>query len=229
MGRNPISSFCYNIFDILKLLFKNDRVFLQLGRVYIKNCKIDPGAFIYDHLGLESVQVGFGSAVGPKAFISFTEIGKFCSIGPNFFCGWGIHPTTGVSTCPSFYSDKGINGTVYSKVSKIEERKKIVIGNDVFIGANVTVLDGVTIGDGAVIGAGAVVSKDIPPYSVAVGCPIKIIKTRFSPEQIEQLLQLKWWDGDIEMMHKVESNFFDIEQFLEEAMPAERKHTKHVA
>ena len=69
--------------------------------------------------------------------------------------------------------------------------------NDVFIGANVTVLDGVTVGDGAVIGAGAVVSKDIPAYAIAVGCPIKIIKYRFSQDQIEALLKIKWYEKSI--------------------------------
>lgn len=52
------------------------------------------------------------------------------------------------------------------------------IGDDVWIGANCTILGGVTIGNGAVIGAGAVVTKDIPPYTIAVGNPAKVIKER---------------------------------------------------
>jgi virginiamycin A acetyltransferase len=75
---------------------------------------------------------------------------------------------------------------------KFQEFQTIEIGNDVvFIGMNVTILDGVKIGDGAVIGAGAVVSKDIPPYAVAVGCPIRITKYRHSPDVIEKLLKVK--------------------------------------
>ncbi|MBP5971303.1 acyltransferase [Brasilonema sp. CT11] len=57
-------------------------------------------------------------------------------------------------------------------------RKGIVIEDDCWLGHGVVVLDGVTIGEGSVIGAGAVVTKDIPPFSVAVGVPAKVIKSR---------------------------------------------------
>jgi virginiamycin A acetyltransferase len=56
--------------------------------------------------------------------------------------------------------------------------KEVVIEDDVWLGYNVTVLPGVTIGQGSVIGAGSVVTSDIPPYTVAVGNPAKVIKTR---------------------------------------------------
>ena len=59
-----------------------------------------------------------------------------------------------------------------------QDFKKVVIGNDVWIGSRVTILPGVHIGEGCVIGAGCVVSKDIPPYSVAVGNPVRIVKNR---------------------------------------------------
>ncbi|WP_193194667.1 acyltransferase [Nostoc sp. MG11] len=59
-------------------------------------------------------------------------------------------------------------------------RKGIVIEDDCWLGHGVTVLDGVTIGKGSVIGAGAVVNKDIPPFSVAVGLPARVIKSRIS-------------------------------------------------
>jgi acetyltransferase-like isoleucine patch superfamily enzyme len=54
----------------------------------------------------------------------------------------------------------------------------ITIEDDVWLGAGAIVLDGVTIGKGSVIGAGAVVTRDIPPYSVAVGVPAKVVKKR---------------------------------------------------
>lgn len=54
----------------------------------------------------------------------------------------------------------------------------IIIGNDVWIGAATIILSDVVIGEGAVIGAGSLVTKDIPPYCVAVGNPAKVIKKR---------------------------------------------------
>jgi virginiamycin A acetyltransferase len=154
------------------------------------------------------------SYIDEHSKISHTSIGKFCSIGPNFFCGWGIHPTNGISTSPMFYSTKKQNGITLSILDKIEERKPIVIGNDVFIGANVTVLDGTTIGDGAIVGAGSVVSKNLPPYAIAVGCPIKVIRYRFDEKQIEALLRIKWWNFTEDKLQDIEKFFFDIETFL---------------
>lgn len=177
------------------------------------NC-ISDKARMYPPYHISESQIGDYSYVSMNSFISKANIGKFCSIGPNFLCGWGIHPTNTVSTNPMFYSMAKQNGFSMSGKNKIEERKDINIGNDVFIGANVVVLDGVTIGDGAVIGAGAVVSKDIPPYAIAVGCPIQILKYRFEKETINRLIKLKWWDWDFDRLKSVEDSFFDVETFL---------------
>ena len=73
-----------------------------------------------------------------------------------------------------------------------------IIGNDVWIGQNATILPGVHIGDGAIIGANSVVGSDIPPYSIAVGNPARIIRQRFDDEMIDLLLRFKWWDKSIE-------------------------------
>lgn len=66
-------------------------------------------------------------------------------------------------------------------------REGIVIEDDCWLGHGVSVLDGVTIGEGSVIGAGAVVTKTIPPYSVAVGVPARVISQRRSNDPVEEL------------------------------------------
>lgn len=159
-------------------------------------------------------QIGDGTYISQNSIITNSRIGKYNSIGPNLLCGWGIHPINGITTSPMFYSSKKQNGKTFSEFDKIEERKEIIIGHDVFIGANVTILDGVTIGDGAVIGAGAIVSKDIPAYAVAIGCPIKIVKYRFRDDQIQALLRIKWWNFPEEQLQNVERMFFDIDAFI---------------
>jgi len=72
----------------------------------------------------------------------------------------------------------------------------ITIGNDVWIGTQVVVVAGVTIGNGAVIGAGSIVTKDIPPYAIAMGSPAKVTGYRFPESVIGKLQQLGWWDWD---------------------------------
>jgi len=66
-----------------------------------------------------------------------------------------------------------------------ENDMPVVIEDDVWCGANVTILKGVTIGHGSVVAAGAVVTKSFPPYSIIGGVPAKLIRMRFTPEQIE--------------------------------------------
>lgn len=179
------------------------------------SCKISSKSRTIPPYNLQAVELDDYSYIDRNSFASNAKIGKFCSIGPNFMCGWGIHPTNGISTSPMFYSTKKQNGVTLSEDNKIEERKPIIIGNDVFIGMNVTVLDGVTIGDGAVIGAGSIVSKDIPAYVIAVGSPIKFVRYRFEDEQIVKLLKIKWWNFDEENLKNVEKMFYDVNAFIE--------------
>lgn len=171
---------------------------------------------VFPPYAISETTIGKGTYITKNATISMTTIGKFCSIGPNFMCGWGIHPTNGISTSPYFYSAmNGLDMNSFSLDEKIEIRKPITIGNDVFIGANVTILDGVNIGNGAVIGAGAVVVKDVPPYAIVGGVPAKVIKYRFADEIIDKLSKINWWDFNNAKIKDVEKMFFDVDGFIE--------------
>lgn len=118
------------------------------------------------------VQIGEGTFIGPGVCIAGPgdiAIGKRCLIAAHV----GIFANNHNFADPTKYiADQGIS------------RQGIVIGDDCWLGHNVTVLDGVTIGEGSVIGAGAVVNRDIPPYSIAVGVPAKVIKKRGMKELV---------------------------------------------
>ena len=89
----------------------------------------------------------------------------------------------------------------------------INIGNDVWIGGNTIILSGVNIGNGAVIGAGSVVSKDIDPFSIWAGNPIKKIRNRFDDVLIKKMEEIKWWDLKDQQINELSiylcSNNFD--------------------
>ncbi|HFH9925018.1 CatB-related O-acetyltransferase [Weissella paramesenteroides] len=96
-------------------------------------------------------------------------------------------------------------------------KKPMIIGNDVYIGANAFInASKVTcIGDGAIIGSGAVVLEDVPPYAVVVGVPAKIKRYRYSPEMIETLLRVKWWNWSIDEINANADALMSPEIFME--------------
>ncbi|WP_275299510.1 CatB-related O-acetyltransferase [Clostridium sp. YIM B02506] len=138
-------------------------------------------------------------------------IGNYSSISHNIKCIIDEnHDYLAVSTYPW----QAVLG--YNMDWNLNIKGQIIIGNDVWIAQDVTILSGVTIGDGAVIGAKAVVAKDVPPYSIVVGNPARVVKYRFSEEQIKKLLKIKWWNWSAEYIHANKDWFnADIDSFIE--------------
>jgi acetyltransferase-like isoleucine patch superfamily enzyme len=130
-------------------------------------------------------------------------VGNFCSISTNvnIFLG-GNHRTDWVTTYPFGHIHKNIFNT-FNGIGHPTTKGDVIIGNDVWIGENVTIMSGVTIGDGAVIATNSHIVKNVEPYSIVGGNPAKFIKYRFTSEQIEKLLQIKWWYWDDDKINNV--------------------------
>lgn len=148
-----------------------------------------PGIFISS-----AAKLGNENVISDRVMIGNAVIGNYCSFGPDVKIGQSQHSIDYITTCQKI-SKRNINFSMLGE--------KAEIGNDVWLGANVVVMQGVKIGNGAVVGANAVVTKDIPPYAVAVGIPAKIIKYRFDDEKINQIQQSCWWDYDLDEAAKI--------------------------
>ena len=129
-------------------------------------------------------------------------IGKFCMIASDvkFIMNGANHLTNSLTTYPFAIFGHGWENAMEGKT--YPKKGDINIGNDVWIGYNATIMAGVTIGDGAIIATNATVIKDVEPYSVVGGNPAREIKKRFSKEVIAKLLELEWWNWDIEKITK---------------------------
>lgn len=166
--RQFLPTFLINIFMMLKykcLISLNSEIQFA-DELYIgKNTKIS--SFVRIKLKKGRIKIGRNCTINSFCFIDTDE--KDVIIGDDVLLG----PFVGIH---------GSNYNYEDKFKRIVEQgttsKGIRIEDDVWIGSHATILDGVTVGKGAVIGAGAVVTKDIPPYSVAIGMPAKVIKER---------------------------------------------------
>jgi len=131
-------------------------------------------------------------------------VGKFTSIGSNcvVYLG-GNHNTRWITTYPfGTTGHRNVFTTVnVDHIGHPFTNGDIVIGNDVWIGDRVSIMSGVTIGDGCIIAAFSHVVKDVEPYSIVGGNPAKFIRYRFSEEQRQDLLRIKWWEWDAEKIN----------------------------
>ena len=129
-------------------------------------------------------------------------VGNFCSIAGNVnvYLG-GNHRPDRVTTYPFGHRDKD-TFTMFSGQGHPATNGDVLIGNDVWIGGNVTIMSGVTIGDGAVLANNSHVVKNVEPYSLVGGNPAKLIKYRFTQEQIKALLEIKWWYWEDDKINK---------------------------
>jgi acetyltransferase-like isoleucine patch superfamily enzyme len=149
------------------------------------------------------------------------KIGRYCSIaaGVSIMPG-GNHRTDWVSTYP-FRVRYGLEGALQD--GHPTTKGDVVIGNDVWIGNEALILSGVTVGDGAVVATRTVVTKDVPAYGVVAGNPGRVVAMRFTEEQRERLLKIRWWEWpEATILERVPAlNGGAIDEFLDRFDPAD--------
>ena len=132
------------------------------------NVILQRGAQLLNYAG-EGISIGRDTTIGRNSILfghGGLDMGEGCLVGP----------------CCSFIpANHRFDDTALNIKQQGDTRKGIVVGNNVWFGAHAVVLDGISIGDNCIIGAGSVVTRAIPPNSVAVGAPVRVIKTRSEP------------------------------------------------
>tara|TARA_R110002051_G_scaffold181443_2_gene250927 strand:+ start:140 stop:796 length:657 start_codon:yes stop_codon:yes gene_type:complete len=179
---------------MLKRPVFNESKFTSTARVYAENNVSIRCTEFYNR-----IFVGFASYMGAGVIRGNVSIGRYCSIGKDVKIGLADHPLTNFTTHPLYTGKVIVDDNVSNILSNCkvmqfpEVQLSLVIGDDVWIGDDVLIKKGIKIGQGAVIGANSVVTKDIPPYSVVVGSPARILKYRFTDKIIEDLIESEWY------------------------------------
>ena len=184
-----------------------------------KNINISIGKYTY----------GYSSRFDPSSIV--TRIGAFCSINETAQVLVN-HPVDLLTTHPFAYTSKqeieeimennydinvfandlprlSLNGSIVKRVPKINGA--VTIGNDVWIGANVVILPSINIGNGAILAAGAIVTRDVPDYAIVGGVPAKVLRFRFSQDEINSLNEIQWWNWSDEKILENRRYFIDSE------------------
>lgn len=158
-----------------------DRIWAVVYKRAMRHC--GKGVYIRpmssDIKGVENLSVGDGTSIPKGSVIYCTDapltIGRKVVFGPRPTIITGDHRI-------DIIGKHIIDVTVEEKLP--ENDMPVQIEDGVWVGANVTILKGVTIGHGSVVAAGAVVTRSCPPYSIIGGVPAKIIRARFTDEEI---------------------------------------------
>lgn len=202
--------------DSLYILYTSDGIALQscLEQLY-------PADRILDL----SARVNFPEATSSYGPLlendNIESIGRFCSFAVGSAAVWN-HQLDMVVNHSFIYSGQHMPVSSQKTLPKFrheEFNKKFVIGNDVWLGRNVILTNGVKIGNGVRAAAGAVITKDVPDYAVVAGVPARIIKYRFTAEQIRMLNEIAWWDWPVEKIQACYDDFIDIDLFLQKHYP----------
>ena len=185
----------------------------------VRGCKLGAYTEVGARTILLEVTMADYSYVVNDAQITYTPIGKFCSIAAMTRINPGNHPMQRASQAhftyraSTYFPDESDDAEFFAW----RRSHHVDIGHDVWIGHGAVVLPGRNVGTGAVVAAGAIVTRDVPAYTIVAGNPARIVKQRFPEDVAARLSELGWWDWDHETLRRALPDFrkLSVEDFLE--------------
>lgn len=160
------------------LNFLLGKIMLYLFRKHGSNVKIFP---LNSFFSYQNIEIGNDVFIGPGAHfttIKKIQLGNKIMFGPMVTIIGGDHNTS------------EIGRFMYDVNEKLEiNDQDVIIKDDVWVGAKAIILKGVTIHEGSIIAAGSLVNKDVPPYSIVAGVPAKVIRMRFTEENLKSHIE----------------------------------------
>ncbi|WP_458761381.1 chloramphenicol acetyltransferase [Afipia sp. TerB] len=194
------------------------------GRALSISPTIDPTASVrestlgaYTEVGVRTILLEVAmsdySYVVNDAQITYSTIGKFCSIAAMTRINPGNHPMHRASQAHFTYRASAYFPGEPDDADFFDWRRshRVDIGHDVWIGHGAVILPGRNIGTGAVVAAGSIVTKDVPAYTIVGGNPARPIRRRFPEDVASRLIELAWWDWDHDTLRTALPDFRNLE------------------